>query len=61
MRDNIIEKLEGPSSWLNSYVIERKRSGKLRICLDHKPLNKAHQQLSLPGTKLGIHHTQVCK
>ena len=30
-RDNIIEKLEGPSSWLNSYVIERKRSGKLRI------------------------------
>ena len=41
MRDNIIEKLEGPSSWLNSYVIERKRSGKLRICLDPKPLNKA--------------------
>ena len=26
---------------LNSYVIERKRSGKLRICLDPKPLNKA--------------------
>ena len=41
MRDNIIEKLEGPSSWLNSYVIERKRSGKLWICLDPKPLNKA--------------------
>ena len=41
MRDNIIEKLEGHSSWLNSYVIERKRSGKLRICLDPKPLNKA--------------------
>lgn len=40
-RDNIIEKLEGPSSWLNSYVIERKHSGKLRICLDPKPLNKA--------------------
>ena len=41
MRDNIIEKLEGPSSWLNSFVIERKRSGKLQICLDPKPLNKA--------------------
>ena len=41
LRDNIIEKLEGPSSWLNSYVIERKRSGKLWICLDPKPLNKA--------------------
>ena len=25
-RDNMIEKLEGPSSWLNSYVIERKHS-----------------------------------
>ena len=40
MRDNIIEKLEGPSSWLKSYVIERKHSGKLWICLDPKPLNK---------------------
>ena len=34
MRDTIIEKLEGPSSWLNSDVIERKHIGKLRICLD---------------------------
>ena len=41
MRDNLIEKLEGPTSWLNSYVIERKHSGKLQIYLDHKPLNKA--------------------
>ena len=46
MRDNIIEKLEGPSSWLNSYVIERKRSGKLRICLDPKPLNKCDGKLT---------------
>ena len=41
MRDNIIEKLEGPSSWLNSYVIERKHSRKLQICLESEPLNKA--------------------
>ena len=41
IRDNIIEKLEGPNSWLNSYVIERKHSRKLRICLDPKLLNKA--------------------
>ena len=27
VRDNIIEKLEVPSSWLNSYVIKRKHSG----------------------------------
>ena len=48
--DNIIEKLEGPNSWLNSYVIERKRSGILRICLDPKPLNKA---------LINNHHCQV--
>ena len=41
MRDNLIEKLEGPSSLLKSYVIERKHSGKPRICSDSKPLNKA--------------------
>ena len=40
-KNNIIEKLKGPNSWLNSYVIERKHSGKLLICLDPKPLNKA--------------------
>ena len=33
MRDNIIEKLEGPSSWIKSYVIERKQIRKLWICL----------------------------
>ena len=37
VRDNIIEKLEGPNSWLNSYVIERKHSRKLQICLNPKP------------------------
>ena len=50
MRDNIIEKLEGPSSWLNSYLIERKRNRKLRICLDPKPLNK---------TLINNYHCQV--
>ena len=34
MRDNMIEKLEGPSSWLNNNVFERKQTRKLRICLD---------------------------
>ena len=34
MRKNIIEKLERPSSWLNSYVIERKYGRKFRIHLN---------------------------
>ena len=41
MRDNKIEKLERPNAWLNSFVIKRKHSRKLWICLDPKPLNKA--------------------
>ena len=41
MGDNIIETVKGPSSWLKGYVIERKHSGKLWICLNPKPLNKA--------------------
>ena len=41
IKDGIIEKMNGPSSWLNSFVIVRKPSGKLRICLDPKPLNEA--------------------
>ena len=61
MRDNIIEKLEGPSSWLNNYVIERKRSGKLDMFRPQTIKQGTDQQLPLPGTKLGIHHSQVCK
>ena len=58
MRDSIIEKLEGPSSWLNSNVIERKHSRKIQICLDPKPLNKAlinNYHCQVPSLKLIIH------
>ena len=58
MRDNITEKLEVPSSWLNNYVIERKHSGKLQICLDPKPLNKAlinNYHCQIPSLESIIH------
>ena len=38
-RDKIIEKVEGPSDWVNALVLVRKPNGKLRICLDPKDLN----------------------
>lgn len=37
---NIIERVEGSSEWLNSFVIVKKTDGSLRICLDPKDLNK---------------------
>ena len=56
IRDDIIEK--GPSSWLNSYVIERKPKGDLWICLDPKPLNKVllkNYHCQIPSLESVIH------
>ena len=45
----IIKKVGGPTAWVNSMVVNEKRSGKLRICIDPQDLNKAilreHYQL----------------
>ena len=45
----IIQKVDGPTAWVNSMVVNEKRSGKLRICIDRRDLNKAilreHYQL----------------
>ena len=38
---NIIELVDEPTDWVNGLVIEEKPNGKLRISLDHRPLNKA--------------------
>ena len=42
-QDGIIQKIiEGqPTEWVNNLVYQRKSTGKLRICLDPKDLNKA--------------------
>ena len=36
----VVERVYKPTDWVNAIVYNRKRSGKLRICLDPKPLNK---------------------
>ena len=38
---DIIEPIEKPTDWLNGLVIVEKPNGKLRICLDPRPLNNA--------------------
>ena len=37
----VIERVTEPTDWVSSIVYSRKPSGKLRICLDPKDLNKA--------------------
>ena len=33
--------VEKPTEWVSQFVVCRKKSGKLRVCIDPKPLNKA--------------------
>ena len=37
----IIKAIEKPTDWVNGLVIVEKPNGKLRICLDSRPLNNA--------------------
>ena len=38
---DIIEPVQKPVDWVNGLVAVEKRNGKLRVCLDPRPLNKA--------------------
>eukprot|EP00794_Sanderia_malayensis_P014552 gene14552-16054_t len=38
---DVIEPVEKPTDWVNALVVVSKPNGKLRICLDPRPLNKA--------------------
>ena len=40
-RDGIIEPVTGPSTWISALLVVRKPNGKVRICIDPKPLNKS--------------------
>ena len=45
----IITKVDDPTDWISSLVVTAKRIGKVRLCIDPKPLNNAlkrnHQPL----------------
>ena len=38
---DVVQKVDRPTSWVNSLVIVEKRDGSLRLCLDPRDLNKA--------------------
>ena len=37
----VIEKVEEPTKWVSSAVVTAKSNGKVRVCIDSRPLNKA--------------------
>ena len=37
----VIAEVDTPTDWVSSMVIVKKKSGKIRLCIDPKPLNKA--------------------
>lgn len=46
---DIIQKVTEPTEWVNALVaVEKPKTGKLRVCLDTRPLNKAIQRPHYP-------------
>ena len=41
---DVIEKVDKPTPWVSSLALVKKSNGKLRLCLDPKPLNEALQR-----------------
>ena len=51
--DQIIRKVIEPTDWVNSLVVvEKPKTGKLRICLDPKALNEAIRRPHYPMSTL---------
>ena len=44
----ILAKVEDPTSWCSRMVVATRKSGKLRICIDPRPLNKALKRERYP-------------
>ena len=40
MADLAIEPVQKPTNWINGIVVVEKQNGKLRVCVDPRPLNK---------------------
>ena len=48
MRMNIIEPVDRPTDWVNALIVVEKPNGKLRLCLDPRPLNRAIKRHHFP-------------
>ena len=41
VKKEMLSPVEKPTEWVTQFVVCRKKSGKLRVCIDPKPLNRA--------------------
>ena len=48
VKRGIIAKVSEPTDWVSSTVVVKKPNGKIRLCLDPKPLNKALKRNHYP-------------
>ena len=44
----VLERVVSPTDWVSSVVVETKKDGSLRICIDPRPLNKALKRCHYP-------------
>ena len=44
----ILKPVDAPTDWVSSMVVVMKRNGKIRLCIDPKPLNQALKQNHYP-------------
>ena len=48
-KSGVIEKVHQPTDWISSIVVAKKPNGKIRLCLDPRPLNPSPKVLSPPN------------
>jgi len=47
-QEGFIEKVTQATDWVNAIVVNKKSNGKIRLCLDPQPLNKALKRCHYP-------------
>ena len=48
VKRDVIERVNGPTEWVSALVVVAKPNGKIRLCLDPRPLNKALKRCRHP-------------
>ena len=48
IKDGIISPMIEPSDWLSALLVTMKPDGRIRLCIDPKPLNKATKRSHYP-------------
>ena len=48
IKRDVIERVNGPTAWVSAIVVVAKPNGKIRLCQDPRPLNKALKRCHHP-------------